>query len=154
MDLAEFTALAEPLYRKAATVDFALVEGRTTGTGELDEAERRLGVVLPEKYRTFMTRHGGGVFGFVELFPVTGDAEDLPPDLVSVNRAEFPDGSFVAVAPVGTGDHWGFVVRQGRCSDEVWFHFYDDGVREVVAGDFLAFVAEQGIRQVSGAGED
>jgi hypothetical protein len=81
--------------------------------------ERQLGALLPDQYKTFMMRYGGGMFGFVELFPI-GHRPDAAEDLVSVNRDEFPDGSFLAVAPVGTGDHWGFPVDAGRCADEVW----------------------------------
>jgi hypothetical protein len=52
----------------------------------------------------------------------------------------------VAVAPVGTGDYWGFPVVDGRCLDEVWFHFHDAGDAELDASDFLEFVARRGLR--------
>ncbi|MFD0743167.1 hypothetical protein ACFQ1L_16295 [Phytohabitans flavus] len=66
-------------------------------------------------------------------------------DLRSVNDREFPDRTFIAVAPVGTGDHWGFPVTDGRCHDEVWFHFHDAGAPELDAADFLEFVAHRGL---------
>jgi antitoxin YobK len=39
-----------------------------------------------------------------------------------LSSAEFPDGSVVALAPVGTGDFWGFPVKDGQCRGEVWFY--------------------------------
>jgi hypothetical protein len=32
--------------------------------------EREMAVTLPDKYKAFMMRFGGGTFGFVELFPL------------------------------------------------------------------------------------
>jgi hypothetical protein len=40
------------------------------------------------------------------------------------------------------------VVVDGRCLDEVWFHFHDLGDDEQVASDFLEFVAQYGLRSL------
>ncbi|MEU4626644.1 SMI1/KNR4 family protein [Actinoplanes sp. NPDC023801] len=149
MDLAEFEALAEPLLRKSvaeqAMYGFALVEGHTVTADEIRSVERGMAVALPDKYKAFMMRYGGGVFGSVELFPVAPVPAGTD-DLRTLNDWEFPDRSFVAVAPVGTGDHWGFPVIDGRCSEQVWFHFHDAGDDELVAQDFLEFVANHGLK--------
>jgi hypothetical protein len=122
MDLAEFDALTETLRRwsaeSVARHGFALIEGLTATADEVVGMEHRLGVSLPEQYKAFMMRYGGGMFGFVELFPITGGSPTLP-DIGSVNGEEFSDRSFIAVAPSGTVDFWGFPVAGGRCGDEV-----------------------------------
>jgi hypothetical protein len=142
MDGAEFDGLAETLRRRStgaeAAYGFTLIEGRTATVEEIAEVERQMGVTLPAKYKTFMTRYGGGMFGFVDLFPIA--------DLLSVNDHEFPDRTFVAVAPVGTGDHWGFPVTNGLCDNEVWFHLHESGDRELDTTDFLEFVAKRGLK--------
>ncbi len=149
MEITEFATLAEPLLRKAATdpdgFGFTLVEGLTATPAEITAVELELAVALPDKYKDFMTRYGGGIFGFVQLFPLV-PAPSAADDLRTANDQEFPDRDFVAVAPVGTGDHWGFPVVDGRCSDQAWFHFHDTGDDELVAADFLEFVARHGIR--------
>lgn len=149
MDLAEFEALAEPLLRKSAAEQagygFALVEGHTVTAEEIRGVEREMAVTLPGKYKAFMMRYGGGVFGFVELFPVAPVPSGTD-DLRTLNDREFADRSFVAVAPVGTGDHWGFPVVDGRCSEQVWFPFHDAGDDELIAQDFLEFVASRGLK--------
>ena len=91
-----------------------------------------------------MMRYGGGVFGFVKLFPVA-PVPSKTEDLRTLNDREFPDRSFVAVTPVGTGDHWGFPVVDGYCHEQVWFRFHDGGDDELVAQDFLEFVASRGL---------
>jgi antitoxin YobK len=91
-----------------------------------------------------MMRYGGGQFGSIDLLPIT-PSNSHDDDVVSVSQREDPDGLFVAVAPVGTGDYWGFPVVGGQCSDLVWFRFHDAGDPEPAADDFLAFVAAHGL---------
>lgn len=150
MDLADFDTLAEALRQKSAAshaaYGFALIEGRTATSDEIADVERRIGTIFPDKYKVFMTRYGGGQFGFVDLIPIVADPEEHEDDLCTVNDREFRERDFVAVAPVGTGDYWGFPVTDGRCRDEVWFRFHDAGEPELVAGDFLEFVANHGLR--------
>ncbi|SCL46846.1 SMI1/KNR4 family protein [Micromonospora peucetia] len=150
MELAEFEALAEPLRRKSAAAQaeygFALIEGHTATPEEIASVERKMAVALPVKYKAFMMRYGGGeLFGFVELFPI-GPVPSSWHDLRTLNDREFPERSFVAVASVGTGDHWGFQVIDGHCHEQVWFHFHDAGDDEFVAQDFLEFMASYGLK--------
>ncbi|WP_238005275.1 SMI1/KNR4 family protein [Dactylosporangium sp. AC04546] len=151
MDFAEFDALAEPLQRRWAQEEaqhgFALI-GRHVCTPEVIAlVEGRMGVIFPDKYKVFMTRYGGGVFGFVELLPlVEPDKPARRGDIWSENERWFPERDFVAVAEVGTGDYWGFPVTDGRCHDQVWFHFHDQDDHKPVAVDFLEFIAEQALK--------
>jgi hypothetical protein len=150
MDLAEFDRLAESLRHRSAlataTDGLPLIEGFTSTAQEITDVEQHLGVTLPDKYKSFMMRYGGGGFGFVELIPLTSPPSAGIQDLDSLNREEFPDRSFIAVAPVGTGDYWGFPVTHGRCHDQVWFHFHDADDPELDADDFLEFVARHGLQ--------
>jgi antitoxin YobK len=150
MDFEEFDQLAERLRERDATIavdGFRLIEARTASIGELAEAERSLGATLPTQYREFMLRYGGGMFGCVELLPVrAGTSRKDVDDVVSVSRHESPDGSFVAVAAVGTGDFWGFPVVDGRCLDGVWFYYHDGDDPTPESTDFLEFVARTGLR--------
>src|SRR5690349_21651506 len=131
MEFEQFDQLVEPLRLRAVAFDeedFKLIEARTASPEELADAERALGATLPAQYKMFMERYGGGMFGFVDLLPVrAGRSRKDVDDIVSVSRAEFPDGSAVALAPVGTGDFWGFPVEDGRCRGEVWFYYHDAG---------------------------
>ncbi|MGV9806463.1 SMI1/KNR4 family protein [Micromonospora chersina] len=153
MDFEEFDRHVQSLRARAARSgfeeieDFKVIEGLTASAKEIAEAERVLSATLPVQYKAFMMRYGGGQFGFLDLFaiPSIGILQEVE-DVVSVSRAEFPDGSFVAVAPVGTGDYWCFPVIDRRCGDEVWFHYHDVDEPTLEAPGFLEFVARLGIR--------
>jgi len=147
VDFAEFDRLIEPLRARSAAMQashgFTLIDACTVSAQELLDAEQRLGATLPPQYKTFMMHYSGGQFGSVDLLPIT--TSPGREDVVSVSEREDPAGSFVAVAPVGTGDYWGFPVIDGRCSDQVWFHLHDAGDPEPAANDFLTFVANRGL---------
>ncbi|MFI6332825.1 SMI1/KNR4 family protein [Micromonospora chersina] len=153
MDFEEFDQQVQSLRARAARSgyeeieDFKVIEGLTASAENIAETERALGATLPPQYKTFMMRYGGGQFGFLDLLPIpTAASAHHVDDVVSVSQAEFPDGSFVTVAPVGTGDYWCFPVLDGRCSDEVWFHYHDIDAPTLDAPDFLDFVARHGIQ--------
>ena len=112
--------------------------------GEISQAERALGVRLPDQYKDFMLRYGGGAFMSLDILPVVSKGSDS--DLVSVNlREESFDVPFVAVAPVGTGDWWGFQVDNLECSDQVSFYSFEDGAARMKYEDFLQFIAREGL---------
>ena len=69
-----------------------LIEGHTATDDEVAGVEQQLGVTLPAKYKDFMMRYGGGMFGFVDLFPIVSRGRKGD-DLKSVNNREFPIGS-------------------------------------------------------------
>ncbi|MFF0761529.1 SMI1/KNR4 family protein [Streptomyces sp. NPDC003737] len=148
MEFKDFSAILE---RVRATrsgnipSDIQLLDSWLASDSEIRHAEDELGVRLPEKYKEFMQRIGGGQFIFIDLLPVVSP-EGRHEDVVEVNQREPWANDFVAVSPVGTGDWWGFNAVGGICGDEVFIRIFEDGSREVEASDFLEFAARQGLR--------
>lgn len=131
--------------RRTLPEEFQAFDSWRASDADIDRAETELDTRLPEKYKEFMRRHGGGMFLFVDLLPVIspdGRAEDL----IEVNRGRSRAASFMAVAPVGTGDWWGFSISDRVCEDAVDFLDHEDGTVTRWASDFLEFVARQGLR--------
>jgi hypothetical protein len=121
---------------------------RRASGDEIALAESALGVSLPLEYRQFMTTYGGGQFLFLDLLLVAAADQRLE-DIIGVNRAEAIPG-FIAIAPVGTGDWWGFEVRDSGCDERVSFWYHDDGVVEAKYSGFLEFLVEVGLRASGG----
>ncbi|WP_370013479.1 SMI1/KNR4 family protein [Nocardiopsis sp. Huas11] len=67
-------------------------------------------------------------------------------DLITINQSSFIPEGFLAVAPVGTGDWWGFPVREGVCTDTMVFLDHGDGMTEELGLDFLEFLVREGLR--------
>jgi hypothetical protein len=51
------------------------------------------------------------------------------------------------VAPVGSGDMWGFVSRNGRCDNAVSFWHHEDDHIAFDSDDFLELLVSKGLRQ-------
>jgi hypothetical protein len=118
---------------------------------DISTAETQLNVRLPGKYAEFMKVYGGGMFAFVDLLPVISHQRG-DDDVLMANTGQFAIPDFVAVAPVGTGDWWGFVSREGGCADAVSFWDHETGKIQFDSDDFLEFVASRGLRGDRGDG--
>jgi SUKH superfamily protein len=147
MEFTEFDEIVDEARAQEAAMSLPaplkVVDLSPASSDSVARAEQTLRVRLPDKYRAFMTRYGGGQLNFLDILPIESTGRQRT-GMISVNQAEFPEGSFVAVAPVGTGDWWGFRAAQGVCEDAVCFRDHEDGHFEFVADDFLDFVALRG----------
>jgi SUKH superfamily protein len=149
MEFDEFEALLRGAQAKYAggmvPEGLSLFDSLRASDRDLDHVESELAVRLPEKYREFMKQYGGGQFLFVDLLPAISEG-GWPEDLVMVNSDASWRGAFVTVAPVGTGDWWGFSVADGVCKESVDFVYHEDGVIEEGRQDFLVFLSKQALR--------
>lgn len=149
MEFEEFDALFEVVRTQRAGLapspDINLFDFWAASETDLNQAESVLGSQLPFKYKEFMRRFGGGQFLFLDILPVKSP-DGRVEDLLIVNQELSLERKFVAVAPVGTGDWWGFVSIDGMCDDSVSFLDHEDGSVQLEAPDFLDFVASRGLR--------
>ncbi|WP_431967288.1 SMI1/KNR4 family protein [Actinacidiphila sp. bgisy160] len=149
MDFAEFEEHLSTARAKRAALSSPeggdVFESRRASEAELSDAEVILGTSLPAEYKEFMQRYGGGMFLFLDLLPIAAH-EGPDDDLLKVYEREFKYANFVPVAPVGTGDWWGFLSAEGRCSPEVYFRDHEDGRFHLEADSFLEFMARKGLR--------
>ncbi|MGW4088083.1 SMI1/KNR4 family protein [Streptomyces sp. NPDC004822] len=124
---------------------FLLFDSQVASEADLLHVEQTLQIQLPEKYKEFMRRYGAGQFLFLDLLPAIS-VDEHEDDLLTVNEAGIPDRRFIAVAPVGTGDWWGFSVVDGVCRGRVDFIDHEDGSISFAFSDFLEFLAHKGLR--------
>jgi hypothetical protein len=114
--------------------------------GELAAVEARLGVRFPERFRQFLRRFGAGDFHWVTLLAVSANSDD---GLVVVNEALRDTGvsNFVAVAPNGCGDFYGFRTEAGMCLPEVylWDHETQSVDAEPEAACVLEFLRDNAL---------
>ncbi|WP_123798577.1 SMI1/KNR4 family protein [Amycolatopsis keratiniphila] len=148
MEFGEFDALVLRTREGLRTQDypegFFPFDSWRSSEEEIERVEQELDVRLPGQYKEFMVRHGGGAFLFVDLLPVVAPGPRAE-DLVSVNRDSLRETGFLAVAPVGTGDWWGFTLTGTECDEAVDLRSHDDGLREREAPGFLDFLVRHGL---------
>ncbi|GIF25587.1 hypothetical protein BJ973_003865 [Actinoplanes tereljensis] len=144
MDFADFREIVEETRAAHASKGYPpeirLLDEVRADDDDIAAAEAELGLRFPEKYRQVMTTYGGGMFGFIDLLAVRDG-------LLRENTGAYAVAGFVSVAPVGSGDMWGFAVHDGRCEETVSMHLHDIGEVVFAATDFLEFVATRGLRR-------
>lgn len=82
------------------------------------------GTQLSDDYVWFMRRYKGGTFGFVEILPIVAPEPGID-DFLRINQEGYTPLYFIAIAPVGTGDWWGFTIEGGRCSRSAHFAYHN-----------------------------
>lgn len=149
MHVEEFDALVGAVRAQRAATEqlpgVKLFDFWTASDGDLSAAELMLGTRLPEQYKYFMRRYGGGQFLFIDILPVVSPDGKVD-DLLTVNQDDVTDPDFIAVAPVGTGDWWGFVSKDGVCEDRVCFWDHEDGHVDDAEPGFFELLARYGLR--------
>lgn len=147
MELDEVTALLAEVHARRVPPDLPEelnpFDFTTASDAELDRVEGVLGVRLPPLYRAFLPRVGGQ-FLFLDVLPAVA-RDSRSDDLLTENQGPSSIPDFVAIAPVGTGDWWGFPVVDGTCDDRVFFWDHETGDLELVAADVLEFLASYGL---------
>lgn len=144
MEFADFVALIDET-RRSHPWWLAGFEPMRATEEELNHVQRELSISLPADYLTFMTEVGGGAFGFMDILPARRDSPHRD-DVMSVNLHPWWPVDFYAVAPVGTGDMWGFSYVDGVASDEIYFLDHEDGSLTSEQSGFLDFLAAKALR--------
>ena len=114
MRIAEFIPIVEKIMLERP-VWFGLESDRVGTEDDLRLAESQLGVRLPESYREFVARFGGGYFAFGNVFSVDPSSEWY---IVDRNKG-IERGNFVAVSDNGVGDLYGFEDCDGVCNEKL-----------------------------------
>jgi hypothetical protein len=149
MEFAEFQRLVDALLADHASRGYPatirILDALLATDDDLSFVERQLDTRLPAEYKRVVKTYGAGMFGFVELLPVRAGS-DGGYDVLVANTGHDTVSGFVAIAPVGSGDMWGFVARNGNCEEAVSIWFHDTGDIETDSSDFLEFLASRGLR--------
>lgn len=144
MEFDSFQQLVSEL-KRTKPVWFGLESDPPANESELDAAEVRLGVRLPDKYRAFVKEFGGGYFAFGNVFSVDKESDW---NIVARNEGAQANG-FVAISDNGTGDRYGFRINGEACEDRIYFwdHEEPNGVSPTDFDDLLEFLRSDALKQ-------
>jgi hypothetical protein len=92
---------------------FMLEPDEYPGQDALELAERRLGVVLPTDYLSFVSEFGDGDFALSVVYSVDPQSDM---NIVAKNEVEWLDHTtFIAISDNGVGDYYGYRVNGRTC---------------------------------------
>lgn len=144
MNFNDFEKLVDGL-RKQRPMWFAGDSEGPASEEQLAQAEELLGATLPAEYKQFVQRYGGGYFAMTNVFSVRPESEWF---IVAKQKDFKLSDSFIAVTDDETGGVYGFVVDDGKCSQEVFYFHPDDGSPPTEQQpSFLVYLARVGLQQ-------
>lgn len=109
------------------------------------DAEDRLGVRLPDRYKDFVRTFGGGYFAFTNIFSVDSDGEWFIVEKNDEARCYLPD-NFIAISDDEAGGMYGYVIHEGQCSEKVYYWDHDSSsVSDEMYADLLEYIVAVGL---------
>jgi len=125
-----------------------LFEGRDIVATEEDiqETEVKLGIILPQAYRDFVKKYGGGDFGYIDIFSANKKGYWY---IVKHNQdfKHYLPKDFIAISDDQTGGYYGYKIVNHQCDEQVCYWHYDGGFdSKVVYSNIFEFIIDVGLR--------
>jgi hypothetical protein len=142
MDRASFAELVAAT-RAAHPIWFDLPSDAKADAEALRQAQRRLGIQLPDDYAWFLSEYGGGDFAFAAIYSADESSRVYLVDVQPLDGG----ADTLAFSDNGCGDLYVFPVENGVAADIVWIHDHETGERARDDSDgFLDWVARHALR--------
>ena len=98
---------------------------------------------LPESYKAFVQRYGGGYFGAVLVFSCDAAGAFYLPD--HAGKEWVTQHAFLPIIDLETGDYLGFPIREGSVEDTIAWYDHEENAWRETDRDFLELLLEQGM---------
>lgn len=141
MNFSDFITIVDKCKREKPIL-FGLENDKIVNIYEIDKFEDENKIKLPEKYKYFLQRYGGGYFGYVNVYLL--DAES---DFYVLNHNELPIDKYLKIADNGCGDYYMFCVEEGRCLESLYFYEHDTGdISKTEYADIFEYLVSVGFK--------
>ncbi len=121
---------------------FMLEADRLASAQDVTNAQDALGLNFPIDYIRFLKKFGGGYFAFVNIFSVDPAGEWY---IVTMNQ-EIGRRDFLAISDNGTGDYYGFLVKDVSCAPGIVFLDHENQqIKPTKYPDILTFIVQVGL---------
>jgi hypothetical protein len=143
MDIFEFSNI---LNNKKVENSFLFEDIEVVATDQdIEEVEEKLAVMLPQSYKDFVKKFGGGELGYIDVF----SASKMGFWYIVKHNQHFKDylpKNFVAISDDQTGGYYGYKTMHGKCGEEVFYWHYDGGFdHNTVYPNIFEFIIDVGL---------
>ena len=121
---------------------FALEQDTIPTINEIENFEKRYSIVLPEKYRLFISEFGGGYFGYANIYSL-----DINSNYFIMKHKLLVPKSYLPIADNGCGDYYVLKCNGEHCSDSVYFYTHDSQeINDTIYHDILEYLLDIGLK--------
>lgn len=142
MNFDNFNSVVEECRAKKPIL-FGLEHDKILSAEEIVQFERIAQITLPEKYKEFITRYGGGYFGYANIYSLDSES-----DFYILKHNNLPLEKFIRIADNGCGDYYLFKMDKGKCLEPVYFYDHDaDKVTPSEHDDVFEYLIKVGLKK-------
>lgn len=123
---------------------FALESDAKAETREIEDVEKYYEVILPDAYKDFVNKYGGGYFGFIVVYSC--DCNGAFYMKKNVSKEWVLEKSFLPVVDLETGDSIGFEIKNGICQDRMVLYSHEEGELHKIEMDFYEVLLKYGLK--------
>jgi hypothetical protein len=140
MNFSEFEELVNEK-KMANPVWFGLEPDSLASEDSVIFAQNTLNAMLPIEYVQFAKRFGGGYFAFGIVYSLD---ENSNFNILEINKSESTTrGTHILFSENGTGDFYGFEIKDSQCLPEVYFFDHEtEKWQKTKYENMLSFLAE------------
>ena len=109
----------------------------------IQRVEDHYQTALPESYRAFVQRYGGGYFGAILVFSCDAEGEFYLLD--HIDKDWVTRQAILPVIDLETGDHLGFPIRAGSAEDIMVWYDHDQKAQRPADQDFFELLLQLGL---------
>ena len=106
-----------------APILFGLEHDVIPSEKDISKFEEQYKIQLTEKYKQFLLKYGGGLFGYANLYSL-----DKGSSFYLLNYNDIPLMKILFIADNGCGDYYALKVVETKCQDAILFYEHDTGI--------------------------
>lgn len=121
---------------------FALDHDRAAEERDISSFEAEHSIVLSESHKAILKEHGGGFFGFANLYSL-----DESSDFYILDHLKYAPAGYIPISDNGCGDLYVQKIEENVCMEQLLLYEHDS--REAVAtkyNDIFEYLVEKGLR--------
>lgn len=123
---------------------FDLGADKTVGEETISKWEKEYGYSLPEDYKAFLKKIGGGYFGYTVIYSFDENGQFCITEYVS--KEMINELQMIPIIDFETGDYAGFDMKNGMLTDELVIWLHDERMKKRLDIDFYELLVKCGLR--------
>lgn len=144
MTFDEFKTIVISYMKKKPNWFYNKMEERAN-KNDIDKAERKLGIMLPIKYKEFVREYGGGDFAFINVFSVDENGEWYICKKNKELECCHNNKNFVAISDDQTGGFYGYILNNSIVNEDIYYLDLDTNKFTNIHKDIFEYIIESGL---------
>lgn len=143
MNIYEFNELVQKVHSKSPKI-LGLDSDNPPSIREIEELEKYYDIKVPDSYKEFLLRYGGGYFAFTTVYSMDKQSTFFIKNNISLEFVK--ENKFIPIIDCETGDMIGFKIEDRKCTELMALYNHEDGIVSDLNMDLFDVLAKYGLK--------